>query len=190
MVDPAGLKPAPHDLKGRCSVTRAPGQKIGCGGRTRTFDIRINNAAPYRLGYATRNWTINRVQKLVAFAMTRLSHLREVAAAARVELASTRLQVERSGFPIELRRNYWWTGRDSNPHKKFAGPLCTKTRNAGGVNVRTPKALTNASPGLERSHTLGKVSKRANAESVGSDLEAVLPTLSAFGRAFLLLLRV
>ena len=28
MVDPAGLKPAPHDLKGRCSVTRAPDQNI------------------------------------------------------------------------------------------------------------------------------------------------------------------
>ena len=27
--------------------------------------------------------------------------------------------------PIELRRkNFWWTGRDSNPHKKFAGLLC------------------------------------------------------------------
>ena len=26
VVDPTGLKPAPHGLKGRCSVTRAPGQ--------------------------------------------------------------------------------------------------------------------------------------------------------------------
>ena len=54
MVDPTGLKPAPHGLKGRCSVTRAPGQETGCGGRTRTFDIRINNPAPYQLGYATK----------------------------------------------------------------------------------------------------------------------------------------
>jgi hypothetical protein len=54
MVDPTGLKPAPHGLKGRCSVTRAPGQENGCGGRTRTFDIRINNPAPYQLGYATK----------------------------------------------------------------------------------------------------------------------------------------
>ncbi len=26
LVDPTGLKPAPHGLKGRCSVSRAPGQ--------------------------------------------------------------------------------------------------------------------------------------------------------------------
>ena len=56
MVDPTGLKPAPHGLKGRCSVTRAPGQEIGCGGRTRTFDDRINSAVPYQLGYATKNF--------------------------------------------------------------------------------------------------------------------------------------
>ena len=28
MVDPTGLKPVPHGLKGRCSVTRAPGQEM------------------------------------------------------------------------------------------------------------------------------------------------------------------
>jgi hypothetical protein len=28
MVDLTGLKPVPHGLKGRCSVTRAPGQKM------------------------------------------------------------------------------------------------------------------------------------------------------------------
>src|SRR6185295_10497393 len=28
VVDPTGLKPAPHGLKGRCSVTRAPDQDI------------------------------------------------------------------------------------------------------------------------------------------------------------------
>ena len=55
MVDPAGLKPAPHGLKGRCSVARAPDRKTGCGGRTRTFDTRINNPVPYQLGYATKN---------------------------------------------------------------------------------------------------------------------------------------
>src|SRR5690349_2190236 len=75
MVDPTGLKPAPHGLKGRRSVTRAPDQEIGCGGRTRTLDRRINNAVPYQLGYATKR----------------------LAAAARVELAPTRLLDERSG---------------------------------------------------------------------------------------------
>ena len=56
MVDLTGLKPAPHGLKGRGSVTRAPGQETGCGGRTRTFDIRINNPVPYQLGYATKEF--------------------------------------------------------------------------------------------------------------------------------------
>ncbi len=54
LVDPTGLKPAPHGLKGRCSVTRAPSQETGCGGRIRTFDSRINNPVPYQLGDATR----------------------------------------------------------------------------------------------------------------------------------------
>lgn len=72
VVDPTGLKPAPHGLKGRRSVTRAPGQQDGCGGRIRTFDSRINNPVPYQLGYATR----------------------ELAAATRVELAHPRLQDE------------------------------------------------------------------------------------------------
>jgi hypothetical protein len=30
--------------------------KIGCGGRIRTFGDRINNPAPYQLGDATKNW--------------------------------------------------------------------------------------------------------------------------------------
>ena len=54
MVDPTGLKPAPHGLKGRCSVARAPDRKIGCGGRIRTFGNRINSPVPYQLGYATK----------------------------------------------------------------------------------------------------------------------------------------
>ena len=63
LVDPTGLKPAPHGLKGRCSVTRAPGQNIGCGGRIRTFDLRINSAGPYQLGYATRNFLATKRHK-------------------------------------------------------------------------------------------------------------------------------
>jgi hypothetical protein len=55
LVDPTGLKPAPHGLKGRRSVTRAPGHGTGCGGRIRTFACRINNPVPYQLGYATRD---------------------------------------------------------------------------------------------------------------------------------------
>jgi hypothetical protein len=63
MVDLTRLKLAPHGLKGRCSVTRAPGQKIGCGGRIRTFDGRINSAVPYQLGYATRNFSHEKAPK-------------------------------------------------------------------------------------------------------------------------------
>jgi hypothetical protein len=82
VVDPTGLKPAPHGLKGRRSVTRAPGQQLGRGERghgeksclhvshsrrprvsvlilavAEGFEPshgRINSAVPYQLGYATK----------------------------------------------------------------------------------------------------------------------------------------
>jgi hypothetical protein len=38
----------------------------------------------------------------------------------------TRVYKTSAQKPIELRRNFWWTGRDSNPHKKFAGLLCSR----------------------------------------------------------------
>jgi hypothetical protein len=43
-------------LKGGClePLSYRPAKKNGCGGRTRTFDSRINSAMPYQLGYATR----------------------------------------------------------------------------------------------------------------------------------------
>ncbi len=64
---------------------------------------RINNPVPYQLGYATR----------------------ELAAATRLELAHPRLQDERSISQLSYAA-IWWTGRDSNPHKKFAGLLCCR----------------------------------------------------------------
>ena len=64
---------------------------------------RINNPVPYQLGYATR----------------------ELAAATRVELAHPRLQDECSVIQLSYAA-IWWTGRDSNPHKKFAGLLCCR----------------------------------------------------------------
>ena len=64
---------------------------------------RINSAVPYQLGYATKN----------------------LAAATRVELVSSRLQDERSGSQLSYAA-IWWTGRDSNPHVKFAGLLCCR----------------------------------------------------------------
>src|SRR5437868_12934526 len=102
MVDPTGLKPAPHGLKGRCSVTRAPGQEIGCGGRIRTFDNRINNPAPYQLGDATRPGCGGESRtRIVSF--TRRALWNQLSYAA-----------------------IWWTGRESNPHEKFAGLLCSQ----------------------------------------------------------------
>src|SRR6476661_8529676 len=71
MVDPAGLKPAPHGLKGRCSVTRAPDQKIGCGGRIRTFGSRINSAVPYQLGDATKRKKVVHTQATLSSARGR-----------------------------------------------------------------------------------------------------------------------
>ena len=62
MVDPAGLEPAPHGLKGRRSATRAPGQQLA-GKELQIMAVaeglepshsRINSAVPYQLGYATR----------------------------------------------------------------------------------------------------------------------------------------
>src|SRR5436190_22916886 len=65
---------------------------------------RINSAVPYQLGYATK---LN------------------LAAAARFELAHPRLQDECSVIQLSYAA-IWWTGRDSNPHKKFAGLLCSR----------------------------------------------------------------
>ncbi len=48
-----------------------------------------------------------------------------LAAATRVELVSSRLQDERSGYQLSYAA-IWWTGRDSNPHVKFAGLLCCR----------------------------------------------------------------
>ena len=55
VVDPTGLKPAPHGLKGRRSVTRAPGQKeLAVAEGFEPSHGRINSAVPYQLGYATK----------------------------------------------------------------------------------------------------------------------------------------
>ena len=56
LVDPTGLKPAPHGLKGRCSVSRAPGQKMAVAEGLEPSHGRINSAVPYQLGYATIWW--------------------------------------------------------------------------------------------------------------------------------------
>src|SRR5713226_3692965 len=56
LVDPTGLKPAPHGLKGRRSVTRAPGQKgLAVAEGFEPSHGRINSAVPYQLGYATKS---------------------------------------------------------------------------------------------------------------------------------------
>ena len=94
---------------------QAPDQKIGCGGRTRTFDNRINSPAPFQLGYATRIDSGNRNRHPCSY---HLNWLR------RRESNSYHLVYKTSALePVELRRN-WWTGRESNPHKKFARLLC------------------------------------------------------------------
>ena len=50
-----GFEPTIPRLKGGClrPLGYRPLNEINCGGRTRTFDLRINNATPYQLGYAT-----------------------------------------------------------------------------------------------------------------------------------------
>src|SRR5215470_6149618 len=77
---------------------------IGCGGRTRTFDSRINNPAPYQLGDATRTeFGCGDESRTRIISFTRRALWSQLSYAA-----------------------IWWTGRDSNPHKKFAGLLCSR----------------------------------------------------------------
>ena len=49
LVDPTGLKPAPHGLKGRRSVTRAPGQKIWLWRKDSNSRIEFGRLACFRL---------------------------------------------------------------------------------------------------------------------------------------------
>ena len=49
----------------------------------------------------------------------------DLAAATRLELVHPRLQDECSVIQLSYAA-IWWTGRDSNPHKKFAGLLCCR----------------------------------------------------------------
>jgi hypothetical protein len=103
VVDPTGLKPAPHGLKGRRSVTRAPGQQE----------------------WLWRKDSNLRMAGLTIRCLTNLATPQELslAAATRLELAHPRLQDECSDIQLSYAA-IWWTGRDSNPHKKFAGLLC------------------------------------------------------------------
>jgi hypothetical protein len=113
MVDPTGLKPAPHGLKGRRSVTRAPGQK----------------------DWLWRKDSNLRMAALTVRCLTNLATPQKVnlAAATRLELAHPRLQDECSVIQLSYAA-IWWTGRDSNPHKKFAGLLCCRY-------ITSPKTL-------------------------------------------------
>ena len=52
LVAAAGVEPAFLDYQS--SVLPLDYTAIGCGGRTRTFECRINNPMPYQLGYATK----------------------------------------------------------------------------------------------------------------------------------------
>src|SRR6266436_5798942 len=105
VVDPTGLKPAPRGLIGRRSVTRAPGQK----------------------GLAVAEGFEPPITGLTIRCLTNLATPQkfDLAAAARLELAHPRLQDECSVIQLSYAA-IWWTGRDSNPHKKFAGLLCCR----------------------------------------------------------------
>jgi hypothetical protein len=82
MVDPTGLKPAPHGLKGRRSVTRAPGQYIA-DFRLLIADCRMALArCIFVPGDQSEIW------------QSEIGNV--LAAATRLELVSSRLQDERS----------------------------------------------------------------------------------------------
>src|SRR6476469_5562900 len=69
----------------------------------------------------------------------------DLAAATRLELAHPRLQDECSVIQLSYAA-IWWTGRDSNPHKKFAGLLCcryiTSPKEFGGCGWSRTTNLT------------------------------------------------
>ena len=129
LVDPTGLKPALRGLKGRRSVTRAPGQEhfrfpifdwrldsrvrkinfiksanrespianrqcLGCGGRIRTFDSRINNPVPYH--------------PLPQVVLTFLVELRGV--------EPPRPACKAGIIPLDHSPENWSRRRESNPH--------------------------------------------------------------------------
>src|SRR5881296_3531657 len=68
-----------------------------------------------------------RMAALTVRCLTNLATPQKVnlAAATRLELVLSRLQDERSVIQLSYAA-IWWTGRDSNPHKKFAGLLCCR----------------------------------------------------------------
>ena len=105
-----------------------------CGGRIRTFDSRINNPVPYQLGYATTKWMREQESNLPMLAYetseppllySRVNPDSNLEAMKGVEPLSSGLQDRRSVIQLSyIAVTNWWTGRDSNPHKKFAGLLC------------------------------------------------------------------
>src|SRR2546423_2563104 len=68
-----------------------------------------------------------RMAALTVRCLTNLATPQEMnlAAATRFELAHPRLQGECSVIQLSYAA-IWWTGRESNPHKKFAGLLCCR----------------------------------------------------------------
>ena len=167
VVDPTGLKPAPHGLKGRRSVTRAPGQRhfrlpiadcrLPFQGE-KSISVRCQSAIGNRKWAMIWLWRKDsnlRMAALTVRCLTNLATPQEMfagagvepadvwlmrpikllgrrcsvptvlAAATRLELVSSRLQDERSLSQLSYAA-IWWTGRDSNPHKKFAGLLCCR----------------------------------------------------------------
>src|SRR5436309_5103801 len=77
-----------------------------------------------------------RMAALTVRCLTNLATPQKVnlAAATRVELVSSRLQDERSVIQLSYAA-IWWTGRDSNPHKKFAGLLCCRLHHQPGAFI-------------------------------------------------------
>ena len=128
LVDPTGLKPAPHGLKGRRSVTRAPGQHLECGdlsplfftgrGKRRQVGALHKMAVAEGLEPSIAGLTIRCLTNL---ATPQRNWLR------RRDSNSYHLVYKTSALFIQLSyAAIWWTGRDSNPHKKFAGLLCSR----------------------------------------------------------------
>jgi hypothetical protein len=98
---------------------------------------RINSAVPYQLGYATRdkgekgNGRMGKGKSRTFSSPIRLFPSSpsgfDLEATKGVEPLSSGLQDRRSVFQLSyVAIRNWWTGRESNPHKKFAGLLCCR----------------------------------------------------------------
>ena len=127
LVDPTGLKPAPHGLKGRRSVARAPGQKWlwrkDSNPRMAALTVRCltNLATPQSGGCGWIRTTNLALMRRLLYPLELHSRLK-LEARGGVEPRGLSAQL----FGLEDRRRergpLWWTGREADAPLQLHGP--------------------------------------------------------------------